>query len=208
MKSLDCFHNRSFIVVGLGNPGFKYANHRHNAGFMVVDVLAEELGGMWSSSKHDALTCSIAYSGSELTLVKPQTYMNLSGKSVHKIISFKKLDMVTLIVIHDELDIKFGRVRIKIGGGDGGHRGIRSIADSLRFRDFTRVRIGIGRPPPGVDPEDFVLHPFTLSERPIANRLVQLAVEATKLIVSHGTEYAKSIIHSTDNDFSIQDFPD
>ncbi|MFH0959989.1 MAG: aminoacyl-tRNA hydrolase [Pseudomonadota bacterium] len=206
MKSLPCFQNRSFIVVGVGNPGVKYASHRHNAGFMTVDSLAEELGGIWSLSKHDALTCSTIYSGNELFLVKPQTYMNLSGKAVQKIVSFKKSDMVPLIVIHDELDIKFGRVRIKIGGGDGGHRGVRSITDSIRFRDFTRVRIGIGRPPAGVDPEEFVLRSFTPPERPVARRLVQLAAEATKLIVCYGTEHAKSIIHSRENDFSNHDF--
>ncbi len=157
-------------------------------------------------SKHDALTCSTVYSGTELILVKPQTFMNLSGKAVQKIVSYRKLDMKQLIVIHDELDIKFGRVRIKIGGGDGGHRGVRSIADCLRFRDFSRVRIGIGRPPTGVDPEAFVLTSFSPSEKLISNRLVELAVEATKLIVSEGIEYAKSIIHSKENDLSTQDY--
>jgi peptidyl-tRNA hydrolase, PTH1 family len=203
---LHCFHNRSFIVVGLGNPGSKYANHRHNAGFMAVDAISEQLGGIWSLSKHDALTCSTVCSGTELILVKPQTFMNLSGKAVQKIVSFRKLDIGQLIVIHDELDIKFGRVRIKIGGGDGGHRGVRSIADCLRFRDFTRVRIGIGRPPTGVDPEAFVLSSFSPSEKLIAKRLVELAVEAIKLIVSEGIEYAKGIIHSKENDLSTQDY--
>lgn len=206
MKSLNGLNKTSFLVVGLGNPGAKYGKHRHNVGFMTVDALAEELGAKWSSSKHDALTCSTSYEDSELILVKPQTYMNLSGKSVQKFVSFRKLEPRSLIVIHDELDIKFGRVRIKVGGGDGGHRGLRSIADSLRFRDFSRVRLGIGRPPIGVDPEEFVLSAFLPSERPMLDRLVGLGVESVKLIVVHGTEYAKSVIHARDKDLPTQVF--
>ena len=186
---------RIFPIVGLGNPGAKYSRHRHNIGFMALDALADELGASWGL-KHEALTCSAEYSNNKLILINPQTYMNLSGKAVNKILSNTNIDYRSLIVIHDDLDINLGRVRIKTGGGDGGHKGVRSIADSLRFRDFTRVRLGIGRPPAGVSAEAFVLNTFSPDEIKFVARLVDIAVEAIKLIVTDGMERARNVINA------------
>lgn len=200
MKLLDDYNSRIFAVVGLGNPGTRYARHRHNVGFMTVEVLAEKYGGKWLSTKHDAITCSVSFSDRELILIKPQTFMNLSGKAVNKILAVHRIDPNFLTVIHDDMDLPLGRVRIKLGGGDGGHRGVRSIADSLRFRDFIRVRLGVGRPPSGVDPEQYVLSPFLFSDASLVKRLTNLGVEATKLIVSDGLERARNFIHAIKNE--------
>jgi len=197
VKLLDECESRMFAVVGLGNPGPKYSKHRHNIGFMTLDALADELDATWSSVKHDAITCSVEYADRTLILIKPQTFMNLSGKAVNKILSNRNINYGSLIVIHDELDISLGRIRIKVGGGDGGHRGVRSIADSLRFRDFIRVRLGIGRPPDGMAAEAYVLSSFPPSEAPIVKRLVDDGIEATKLIITDGVERATNLIHAT-----------
>jgi peptidyl-tRNA hydrolase, PTH1 family len=197
VKLLNESHSRIFVVVGLGNPGKKYDAHRHNIGFMTVDALADELGCTWSSIKHEALTCLTEYGERKLILVKPQTFMNLSGKAVCKILSNRNVDYRALIVVHDELDISLGRLRIKVGGGDGGHKGVRSIADSLRFRDFIRIRLGIGRPPSGMAAEEYVLKPFQPSEIAIAKRLVVMGIEAIKLIIDKGIENAQHVIHTT-----------
>lgn len=197
MKLLNESDSRIFTVVGLGNPGQKYSAHRHNIGFMTLDALSDELGSTWSPIKHEALTCLAEYGGRKLILVKPQTFMNLSGKAVYKVLSNRNIDYTALIVVHDELDISLGRLRIKVGGGDGGHRGVRSIADSLRFRDFIRIRLGIGRPPSGIAAEDYVLSPFQPSEIPIVKRLVVVGVDAIKLIIDKGIENAQHVIHTT-----------
>jgi peptidyl-tRNA hydrolase, PTH1 family len=197
VKLLNESDSRIFVVVGLGNPGKKYDSHRHNIGFMAVDALADKLGCTWSPVKHDALTCIAEYGDRKLILVKPQTFMNLSGKAVCKIFSNRNIDYRALIVVHDELDINLGRLRIKVGGGDGGHRGVRSIADSLRFRDFIRIRLGIGRPPSGMAAEDYVLKPFEPSEIPIVKRLLVIGTDAIKLIIDKGIENAQLVIHTT-----------
>ncbi|MGA8832872.1 MAG: aminoacyl-tRNA hydrolase [Desulfomonilaceae bacterium] len=196
MKLLDECDSKMFAVIGLGNPGPKYSKHRHNIGFMTLDALAYDLGATWSPVRNEALTCAIEYADRKLILVKPQTFMNLSGKAVNKILSNRNINYGSLIVIHDELDINLGRVRIKAGGGDGGHKGVRSIADSLRFKDFIRVRLGIGRPPEGMTAEAFVLSSFQSSEAPVVKRLIDLGVQATKLIVTDGIERARNTINT------------
>lgn len=128
-------------------------------------------------------------------LVKPQTFMNLSGKAVVTILSRVKADPAGMIVVHDDLDLSLGKVRIKVGGGDGGHKGVRSIADSLRFRDFIRVRLGVGRPPTGVSPEEFVLSPFLAEENDICEGLIETACEAVRSILIHGVERAQNLVH-------------
>jgi peptidyl-tRNA hydrolase, PTH1 family len=182
------------LIVGLGNPGRTYERHRHNLGFMVVDELA---GGMcWTTNREKSLVCQVDLEGEKIWLLKPQTYMNRSGSAVGPALNRLNSDPARMIVIHDELDLASGRVRIKVGGGDGGHRGIRSIADSLRFRDFIRVRLGIGRPPPGVSPEDYVLTAFGLEEQ-VRRELVEAGRRAVSLILTHGVEYAQNCLHST-----------
>lgn len=187
---------RPNLVVGLGNPGKAYSRHRHNLGFMVVDQLAEERGGSWKKHREKALVCEIQVEKTVAVLVKPQTYMNLSGRAVAPILEKFHADPARMIVIHDDLDLVAGSVRIKSGGGDGGHKGVRSIADSLRFRDFVRVRMGIGRPPEGVPAEEFVLSAFTREESAHLREQVKKGDRAVRLILTLGMEQARNIIHS------------
>jgi peptidyl-tRNA hydrolase, PTH1 family len=182
------------LVVGLGNPGRNYERHRHNLGFMVVDEIA---GGMsWTANREKSLVCQVDLDGEKIWLLKPQTYMNLSGSAVGPALNRLNSDPARMIVIHDDLDLGPGRVRIKVGGGDGGHKGIRSIADSLRFRDFIRVRLGIGRPPSGVSPEEYVLTAFALEEE-VRRELMETGRRAVAMILTHGVEYAQNCLHST-----------
>jgi peptidyl-tRNA hydrolase, PTH1 family len=181
------------LIVGLGNPGRNYELHRHNLGFMVVDQLA---GGLsWTTNREKSLVCQVELEGERVWLIKPQTYMNRSGSAVGPALNRLNSDPTRMIVIHDDLDLAQGRVRIKVGGGDGGHKGIRSIADSLRFRDFIRIRLGIGRPPIGVTPEEFVLTPFANDED--VRGLVDMGRRAVSLILTNGVEYAQNCLHST-----------
>jgi peptidyl-tRNA hydrolase, PTH1 family len=185
------------LIVGLGNPGPAYARHRHNLGFRVVDRLAEEAGTSWTKTKDKAFTCRAELEGMPVFLVKPQTFMNLSGQAVAPIAARLKSAFPEMIVIHDDLDVALGRVRLKVGGGDGGHKGIRSIADSLRFRDFIRVRLGIGRPPSGVSPEEFVLTSFSPEEKDVVGDLVASGCEAVRLILFRGVQPAQNAIHTS-----------
>jgi peptidyl-tRNA hydrolase, PTH1 family len=184
------------VIVGLGNPGRAYARHRHNIGFMVVDALAERAGGKWISNKERTLICETTIEGEKALLVKPQTFMNLSGKAVGPIIQRLDFDAPKrMIVVHDDLDISEGRAKIKVGGGDGGHKGIRSIADSLRFRDFIRVRLGIGRPPSGMTAEEYVLASFEGDADRVVEGLVDIGCDAVTMIVSQGIEKAQMAFH-------------
>lgn len=187
---------RRFIVVGLGNPGPKYARHRHNLGFMVVDRIAESAGVRWTKTADKAETCRLEIFDADLTLVKPLTYMNLSGKAVAPIVSKSGVDPSQLIVIHDDLDLEAGRIRMKTGGGDGGHKGVRSIADSLRFRDFHRIRMGVGRPPEGMDAAEYVLKPFIGENDPDPAEFVERGLRAVELLVTEGMERARNLMHS------------
>jgi peptidyl-tRNA hydrolase, PTH1 family len=184
------------IIVGLGNPGPAYARHRHNLGFAVVDRLAVETGGSWTKTKDKAQTCRVDLDGEDVLLVKPQTFMNLSGQAVAPLLGRVPEAASRMIVIHDDLDLALGRLRVKVGGGDGGHKGVRSIADSLRFRDFIRVRLGVGRPPAGVPAEEYVLRGFLPDEREAQGSLVKEACEAVRLILQQGVESAQNAIHS------------
>ena len=169
-----------FIIAGLGNPGSTYADTRHNAGFMALELLSRlsriEVGGF----RFKARTGAGIYRGHELFLLKPRTYMNLSGESILPCLRSLKLGPESLIVIHDDLDLAQGRVHIKAKGGDGGHRGLRSIIDSIGAGDFARVRIGIGRPPAEIDAVDYVLESLAPDEKenlkPALNRAAQAAL--------------------------------
>lgn len=187
---------KQIVIVGLGNPGNNYARHRHNLGFKVVDELAREASGSWRNNRRKALICEAEIEGTMVFLVKPQTFMNLSGQAVDPILKRLNADPARMIVVHDDLDLAAGRVRIKLGGGDGGHKGVRSIADSLRFRDFIRVRLGVGRPTEGTSPEEFVLSPFSGEEEDILGDLVQTGCRAVHLVVAHGVERAQNILYS------------
>jgi PTH1 family peptidyl-tRNA hydrolase len=187
------------LVVGLGNPGPEYAAHRHNIGFMVADLLAGRIGARFS--RHRKARAQVAEGflggpgGRKLILAEPQSFMNLAGGPVSGLAGFYSVTPDRIVVIHDELDIPFGAVRVKSGGGEGGHNGLRSISKSLGTRDYLRVRCGIGRPPGRQDPADFVLHGFSTVERKELDLLLERAADAAEGLVERGLEWTQNAFH-------------
>jgi PTH1 family peptidyl-tRNA hydrolase len=179
-----------FVVVGLGNPGKKYERTRHNAGFMAVDEIVRRTDSEIVQQKHGALVGKVMLDLHPAVLAKPQTFMNESGRAVAAILRDSYCSPSELLVLHDELDLPLGVVRIKNGGGHGGHNGLRSIIEQIGTADFLRVRIGIGRPAPGTDPADYVLSPFSAEERPAAAEAVSRAADAVLAVVSVGARKA------------------
>ncbi|MHB1016568.1 MAG: aminoacyl-tRNA hydrolase [Coriobacteriia bacterium] len=178
------------MVVGLGNPGPEYENTRHNAGFMVADLLAENLRVTYWKDEAGARVGLVRFGDDDLLLVKPQAYMNLSGKAVARLASSYEVDIADIIVVHDDLDLPEETLRIKRGGGHGGHNGLRSLVDSLGTGEFCRVKVGIGRPPGRQDPAAYVLEPMrSVAAEQIAS-LVPYAAQAVIHILEHGTESA------------------
>jgi PTH1 family peptidyl-tRNA hydrolase len=185
------------LVVGLGNPGPVYAKTRHNIGFAVADVLAARAGSAFKAHKKsgaDVATGRLA--GRAVILGKPRSYMNESGRQVAALAKFYSVRPADLVVIHDELDIDFGRIRLKFGGGVAGHNGLRSVAASLSSNDFHRVRVGIGRPPGRKEPAAFVLENFTSTERPELPVICEQAADATELLLQIGLEAAQNQVHA------------
>ena len=176
-----------FLIVGLGNPGPGYAKTRHNAGFMVLDRLAEAEGLVFRE-KNDALLAE----WDRGWLMKPLTYMNLSGRAVAPSVRKKGIPLDRLLVVHDDMDLPLGRIRLKRGGSSGGQRGVASITEALGEAGFDRLRIGIGRPPPGVDPVRYVLSPFTPEERRTLERVLEAATEAVRVWKEEGLSAAQS----------------
>jgi PTH1 family peptidyl-tRNA hydrolase len=185
------------LVVGLGNPGPQYAKTRHNIGFMVADVLAARLGAPFKVHKRSGAEVATGrLGGRPVVLAKTRCYMNESGRQVGPLAKFYSVAPTDVVVIHDELDIDFGKVRLKLGGGEGGHNGLRSVANALGSKDFQRVRIGIGRPPGRKDPAAFVLEPFSSAERAQVPTLCELAADATELLIEAGLEPAQNQVHA------------
>jgi len=185
------------LVVGLGNPGETYARTRHNLGFLVADLLAARLGSKFKAHKRsgaEVITGRLA--GRSVVLAKPRCYMNESGRQVAPLAKFYSVPPADIIVVHDELDLEFGRIRLKLGGGEGGHNGVRSVAAGLGTKDFQRVRIGIGRPPGRKDPAAFVLENFTAAERPEIPTICEQAADATELLIELGLEPAQNRVHA------------
>lgn len=184
-------------MVGLGNPGPNYAQTRHNLGFMVADLLAGRLGSTFKAHKRSgAEIVTGRLSGHPVVLAKPRCYMNESGRQVGPLAKFYSVTAADIVVIHDDLDIDFGQIRLKIGGGEGGHNGLRSVAAALGTKDFQRVRIGIGRPPGRKDPAAFVLENFTAAERPEVPAVCEQAADATELLIELGLEPAQNRVHA------------
>jgi len=184
------------LVVGLGNPGDNYARTRHNLGFMVADLLAARLGAKFKAHKRSgAEVVSGRLAGHSVLLAKPRCFMNESGRQVGPLAKFYSVAPADIIVIHDDLDLDFGRIRLKIGGGEGGHNGLRSVVAALGTKDFQRVRIGIGRPPGRKDPAAFVLENFTATERPEVPTICEQAADATELLIELGLETAQNRVH-------------
>ncbi len=188
----------TWLVAGLGNPGPGYAGNRHNIGFMVVDRLAERLGAKWGLNKASAHTAEafLRPGGPKLLLVKPQTFMNESGRSVGLISAFFGIPAERVIVVHDELDIPFDSVKLKLGGGNGGHNGLRSIDKALGTPDYLRVRVGIGRPPGRQDAANFVLKDFAGPERDVVPNLIEDAADAVESLVERGLLDSQQRFHS------------
>jgi PTH1 family peptidyl-tRNA hydrolase len=185
-------------VVGLGNPGPGYAGNRHNVGAMVLDLLADRAAVRLSGGKGPrarALSGEGRLAGRRVVLARPLTYMNESGGPVRGLLDWSKLPVEDLVVIHDELDIPFGAVRLKRGGGEGGHNGLRSVTRSTGSKDYLRVRVGIGRPPGRQDPADFVLRDFSSTERKELDLLLVEAADALELLLAKGLEAAQNEVH-------------
>ena len=190
-----------WLVVGLGNPGPQYAGNRHNVGAMVVAQLAGDLGARLSAHRSRAqvaearLAPSGGRPGERVVLAVPTSYMNESGGQVTSAVRFFKVEPERLLVVHDELDLPFGDLQLKLGGGEGGHNGLRSISRSLGTRDYSRLRIGIGRPPGRMDPADFVLKDFSATERKELDLLLVEAADAVELLLERGLEGAQNLVH-------------
>jgi PTH1 family peptidyl-tRNA hydrolase len=186
-----------WLVVGLGNPGTEYAATRHNVGYLVVEELAGRARGKFAVHKRSrASVAEERVQGQRAVLARPSTYMNESGGPVKGLLDFYKVPMERLVVIHDELDIPFVSLRLKLGGGDNGHNGLRSIRRSTGSGEFYRVRVGIGRPPGRQDPADFVLKPWSATERKELPLLVSDAADAVELLLAEGLERAQNRYHA------------
>lgn len=180
--------NAPFLIVGLGNPGPNYRQNRHNIGFMVVNALAESLNIPMQRVEMRALVGKGLLGGERVILAKPQTYMNSSGQSVAPLARFYKIPLEQLMVIHDDLDLPFGTLRLRPLGGTGGQKGMESIIKLLGTHDFPRLRVGIGRPPGRMDPADYVLHDFDPPQQNLLPEVLDAAVKAIRTFVLEGIE--------------------
>ena len=185
-----------WLVVGLGNPGPGYAGNRHNVGAMVVAELAQRMSVGFKSSRSNAMVAEGRVSDARFVLAKPLSFMNLSGGPTASLLKYYKLDVSRLIVVHDELDIPFDTLRLKLGGGNGGHNGIRDISSAVGSPDYIRVRVGIGRPPGRMDAASFVLQNFSGTERETLPNLVSEAADAVELIAAEGLTAAQLKVHT------------
>ena len=187
-----------FLLVGLGNPGPGYAGNRHNVGAMVLAELAARAGTKLTPGKGPrarSVSGDGRLAGRRVVLAQPTTYMNESGGPVQGLLGYHSIDPTCLVVVHDELDLDFDVVRLKRGGGEGGHNGLRSISRSTGTKDYLRVRVGIGRPPGRQDPADFVLKDFSATERKTLELLIGEAADATELLLEKGLEPAQNQVH-------------
>jgi peptidyl-tRNA hydrolase, PTH1 family len=185
------------LVVGLGNPGPQYATTRHNLGFLVADILADRIGSAFSvHKKSGAEVVSGRLAGEAVVVAKPRTYMNESGRQVGPLAKYFSVPPARVVVIHDELDIEFGRIRLKHGGGAAGHNGLRSVSSALGTNDYQRVRIGIGKPPGRQSGASFVLENFNARERPELGVICEQAADAVELLIREGLEPAQNIVHA------------
>lgn len=184
------------LIVGLGNPGAGYSGNRHNVGFEVLGVLAGRTGGRFAAHKSRADVLEGRLAGRRVVLATPRTFMNLSGAAVAGLRHYYKVPIEQVIVVHDELDLPFGALRLKFGGGDNGHNGLRSISTSLGTRDYLRVRFGIGRPPGRQDPAEFVLRDFAGSERRSLGDLLEQAADAVEGLLADGLAPTQNVFHA------------
>jgi len=186
------------LIVGLGNPGPDYSANRHNVGQLALDVLAARLGAKFKSNRAGAAVAEarLGMGGAKLILAKPTSFMNLSGKPVAALLKFYDLNEANLIVLHDELDIPPATVRLKQGGGHAGHNGLRDIIAAIGTNDFSRVRIGIGRPPGRMETADFVLKDFSAAERKDLPVTLEISADAVEAIIADGVALASGRFHA------------
>lgn len=187
-----------WLVIGLGNPGPEYQGNRHNVGFMIAEVLAQRLGSKMGRHRRVVAVVGearLGFGGPKLVLAKPMTYMNLSGGPAAGLAQFYRVPVERIIAVHDDLDLPFAQLRMKRGGGEGGHNGLRSMTRSLGSKDYVRVRFGIGRPPGRQDPADYVLKDFSSGERKELPVLIDRAADAVAAIIEQGLEWTQNAYH-------------
>lgn len=184
-----------WLIAGLGNPGPQYAGHRHNAGFMAAEVLAARMGVTLRRDRSGAAVATGLLAGVPVTLARPLAFMNLSGRPVAALRAFYKIPPERVLILHDELDLPFGVVRLKLGGGDNGHNGLRSVTAALGGPGYHRTRIGIGRPPGRMDPAVFVLRDFSPAERQDLPLVLDLAADASEALLRSGLTAAQNEFH-------------
>ena len=185
-----------YLMIGLGNPGSRYARTRHNIGFMVLEKIAAQWKISLTQKSFDALWNRGKINNVSVLLAMPQTYMNLSGKSVGRLMAYYKVDIDHVIVIHDDLDLPFGTIRLKKGGGDAGHKGLKSVITALGSADFLRIRMGIGKPADKAGVENYVLQKFNQEEQVLLPESIQLAAEAAAEIVVSGRQQVMAKYHT------------
>ncbi|PZS15906.1 MAG: aminoacyl-tRNA hydrolase [Pseudonocardiales bacterium] len=183
------------LIVGLGNPGPSYAGNRHNVGFMVLDELAHRVSGRVTSHKAGADVLETRLAGRRVVLARPRSFMNISGPPVAATARYFKVPPTDVVVIHDDLDLDYGVLKLKRGGGEGGHNGLRSISACLGTRDYLRVRFGIGRPPGRMDPADFVLRDFSAVQRRELELLVDRCADAVEQLLTQGLAATQNQVH-------------
>jgi len=180
----------SYLLVGLGNPGREYQNNRHNYGFMLIDRIAVRLNAHGLKVQSKAIVTSATYEDRKLILAKPQTYMNLSGQSIQGLAHFYKLPLENMLVAYDDLDLPFGTIRLRPGGGPGGQKGVASTIEKLGTKDFARLRLGIGRPPGRMDPSAYVLQNFSRDEVKTLSEILDRAADAALEFIMNGLDKA------------------
>jgi PTH1 family peptidyl-tRNA hydrolase len=183
------------LIVGLGNPGLQYVGTRHNVGFMLLDYLAQESNVSFAESKWKALVAKTVIWDESVVLLKPETFMNASGTAVAAVAQYYKLSTDNIIVIHDDLDLPLGRIKIISGGGAGGHKGIRSSIEYLGTKNFPRIKIGIGRPSTPIPPEKYVLARFGPDELEVIKQRMAVVVEGIKILVQQGISAAMNAVN-------------
>ncbi|HEX4102595.1 MAG: aminoacyl-tRNA hydrolase [Pseudonocardiaceae bacterium] len=183
------------LIVGLGNPGPSYAGNRHNVGFMVLDELVRRVDGRLTSHKAGADVLETRLAGRRAVLARPRSFMNISGPPVAATARYFKIPPTDMVVIHDDLDLDYGVLKLKRGGGEGGHNGLRSISACLGTRDYLRVRLGIGRPPGRMDPADYVLRDFSADQRRELGFLVDRCADAVEQLLAQGLTATQNQVH-------------
>lgn len=182
--------SQAFLIVGLGNPGREYRSTRHNIGFLVIDRLAQDLQCSLSKVQNKAIVGMCKLGDSKVILAKPQTFMNLSGMSVSSLVRFYKIELDHLLLIHDDVDLPFGQIRIRPGGGSAGQKGVESIIQQMGTKEFSRMRMGIGQPPGRMDSADYVLQSFSKDEEEVLLEFQDRGVKATKCFIADGLDTA------------------